>query len=89
MVSPNTLADGVPKVPKGCSEGFCHFWHPVTLGFSRQVGPDTDSSCEDELSKFLNQQGAKSTKRPSNALVSLLSIRQILCALGFWEYTSV
>jgi hypothetical protein len=28
-----TLTDGVPKVPKGCSEGFCHFWHLVTLGF--------------------------------------------------------
>ena len=31
MLSPKVLTDGVPKVPKGCSEGFCHFWHPVTL----------------------------------------------------------
>ena len=27
MVSPNTLTNGVPKVPEGFSEGFCHFWH--------------------------------------------------------------
>jgi hypothetical protein len=39
--SPNTLTDGVPKVPKGCSEGFCHFWHLVTLGFSRNTRPHT------------------------------------------------
>jgi hypothetical protein len=34
VISPNTLTDGVTKVPKGCSEGFCHFCHLVTLGFS-------------------------------------------------------
>ena len=33
--------DEVPKVPKGCSEGFCHFWHLVTLGFSRNTQPRT------------------------------------------------
>jgi hypothetical protein len=27
VISPDTLTNGVPKVPKGCSEGFCHFWH--------------------------------------------------------------
>jgi hypothetical protein len=32
MVSPNVLTDGVPKVPKGCIMGFCHFWHLITLG---------------------------------------------------------
>ena len=37
MVSPNTLTDRVPKVPKECSEGFCHFWHLVILGFSRNT----------------------------------------------------
>ena len=31
MVFPNVLTDGVPKVPKGCSEGFCHFWHCLSL----------------------------------------------------------
>jgi len=25
--SPNALINGVPEVPKGCSEGFCHFCH--------------------------------------------------------------
>jgi hypothetical protein len=24
-------------VPKGCSEGFCHFWHLVNLEFSRNT----------------------------------------------------
>jgi hypothetical protein len=33
VVSPNTQTDGMTKVPKGCSEGFYHFWHLVTLGF--------------------------------------------------------
>jgi hypothetical protein len=32
VVLPNVLPSGVPKVPKGCSEGFCHFWHLLTLG---------------------------------------------------------
>jgi hypothetical protein len=41
VVSPNTLTDGVPKVPKGCSEGFWHFWHLVTLRFSRNTRPQT------------------------------------------------
>jgi hypothetical protein len=36
VVSPDTLTDGVPKVPKGCPEGFWHFWHPLTLGFSNK-----------------------------------------------------
>jgi hypothetical protein len=31
VVSPNTQTDGLPKVPKGCSEGLCHFWHLITL----------------------------------------------------------
>jgi hypothetical protein len=33
VISPNTLTDRVPKVPKGCSEGFCHYWHLITLVF--------------------------------------------------------
>jgi hypothetical protein len=37
VVSPNTLTDGVPKVPEGCSRDFCHFWHLVTLGFSKNT----------------------------------------------------
>jgi hypothetical protein len=28
VVSANALTDGVPK---GCSEGFWHFWHLLTL----------------------------------------------------------
>ena len=28
MIIPNTLTDGVPKE---CFEGFCHFWHLITL----------------------------------------------------------
>jgi hypothetical protein len=28
---PKALTDGVPKVPKGCSEGFWHLWHLITL----------------------------------------------------------
>jgi hypothetical protein len=38
-LSLDTLIDGVTKVPKGCSEGFCHFWHLATLGFSRNTRP--------------------------------------------------
>jgi hypothetical protein len=41
VVSPNTLTDGVTKVPKGCIMGFCHFWHLITLGFSRNTRPHT------------------------------------------------
>jgi hypothetical protein len=29
---PNTLTNGVPKVPKGCLRDFWHFWHCHTLG---------------------------------------------------------
>jgi len=38
VIIPNTLTVGVPKVPKGCSEGFCHFWHLLTLGFRETHG---------------------------------------------------
>jgi len=31
MLSPNTLTDGVTKVPKGCRTGFWHFCHLITL----------------------------------------------------------
>jgi hypothetical protein len=30
VIIPNALTDGVPKVPEGCSEGFCHSWHLIT-----------------------------------------------------------
>jgi hypothetical protein len=36
----------------------------VTPGEAELMGPDTDSSCDDELSKFLNQRGGKSAKKP-------------------------
>jgi hypothetical protein len=36
---PDALTEGVPKVPKGCFEGFWHFWHLVTLGSSRNTRP--------------------------------------------------
>jgi hypothetical protein len=32
VVLPIVLTDEVPKLPKGCSEGFCHFWHCLKLG---------------------------------------------------------
>jgi hypothetical protein len=32
VASPNTLTEGVTKVPKGCFQDFCHFWHLLTLG---------------------------------------------------------
>jgi hypothetical protein len=32
---PHTLTDGVTKVPEGCPGGFWHFWHLLTLGFSK------------------------------------------------------
>jgi hypothetical protein len=43
VVSPGTLTYGVPKVPKGCSEGFCHFWHLLTLGISKGASPGKDA----------------------------------------------
>jgi hypothetical protein len=49
----------------------------ATSGEAKRIGPDTASSCEDELSKFLNQQGAKSAKSPSNTLLSLLALPHI------------
>src|SRR5215218_631467 len=36
---PNTLTDGVPNGPKGCSEGFCHFCHPITSGIQKFARP--------------------------------------------------
>jgi hypothetical protein len=39
VIPVHTLSDGVPIVPKGCSEGFWHFWHLITLGFSRNTRP--------------------------------------------------
>jgi hypothetical protein len=32
-LSLDTLTDGVPKVPKGCFEGFWHLWRPIIFGF--------------------------------------------------------
>ena len=40
MVFLDVLTNGVPKVPKGCSEGFCHFCHPLTLDISKVAPPD-------------------------------------------------
>jgi len=41
MVSPDWLTNERTKVPKGCLEGFRHFWHLVTLGISRTARPPT------------------------------------------------
>jgi hypothetical protein len=41
VITPNTLTVGVPKVPRGSSEGFCRYWHLITLGFSRNTRPHT------------------------------------------------
>jgi hypothetical protein len=38
VVSKIKLTDGVPK---RCPGGFCHFWHPVTLKFSKSTRPHT------------------------------------------------
>ena len=35
-IFPDALTHRVTKVPKGCSVGFWHFWHLVTLGFARR-----------------------------------------------------
>ena len=35
MVFPNTLTDGVPKVPKGCSEGLLALLALPHIGISR------------------------------------------------------
>jgi hypothetical protein len=35
VVFPDTLTDGVPKVTEAFSVPFWHFWHLVTLGFSK------------------------------------------------------
>ena len=41
MVLPIVLTDEVPKVPNGGFEGFCHYRHLLTLGFSRNTRPYT------------------------------------------------
>jgi hypothetical protein len=46
----------------------------ATPGEAEKIGPDTDFSCGDELSKFLNQQGAKSAKSPLDTLLALLAL---------------
>jgi hypothetical protein len=35
VVSLNTLTDGVPKATEGYPEGFCYFWHLITLGIPK------------------------------------------------------
>ena len=37
-IFPDTLTNGVTKVPEGCPEGFWHFCHLITLGFLRKPG---------------------------------------------------
>src|SRR5215213_8139179 len=46
-------SEGVPKVTEVHRPCFCHFWHPLTLGFSKQIGADNAFSYKDELSKLL------------------------------------
>jgi hypothetical protein len=48
---------------------------PHHIRFLKQISPDTASSCEDDLSKFLNQRGDKSAKRKKEKLLSLLAPR--------------
>jgi hypothetical protein len=46
----------------------------ATPGEAGHIGADTDSYCEDELSKFLDQKGAKSAKSPLDTLLALLAL---------------
>jgi hypothetical protein len=69
VISPNTLTDGVTKVPKGCSEGFCHFWHLVTLGFSRNARLPTQNI------------GEKLTRMPKITIVMLVCLAQEGCCI--------
>jgi len=41
-VSSNAPTD---RAPKGCFEGFCHFWYLITLGFSRNTRAHTMCTC--------------------------------------------
>jgi hypothetical protein len=60
VVFPNVLPNGVPKVPKGCSEGFCHFWHLITLGFSR----NTRTTYKRSLGSIMSTDECKDLKGP-------------------------
>jgi hypothetical protein len=46
----------------------------ATSGEAERIGPDAASFCEDELSKFLDQQGAKSARRVLEGLLALLAL---------------
>lgn len=62
MFFPNVLAEGVPKVSKGCQIGFCHFWHFVTLGF-RDTHDHKRNKGETALEKSTSRKDA-----PANAV---------------------
>jgi hypothetical protein len=71
---PEALTDGGPKVPKGCSEGFCHFWHLVTLGFSRNTRLHAQGracSTRGPLHGVLDHRASEQSKRV-DLLVALL-----------------
>jgi hypothetical protein len=52
VVCPNALTD---RVPKGCSEGFCHFWHLVILRFSRSTRPSGGPSSTARMPPYVNE----------------------------------
>jgi hypothetical protein len=73
-IFPEALTDGGPKVPKGCSEGFCHFWHLVTLGFSRNTRLHAQGracSTRPPLHGVLDHRASEQSKR-ADLLVALL-----------------
>ena len=88
--------DGVSKVTEALKAPFWHFWHLITLGFLRKsvtattgeaerIGPGAASSCEDELSKLHNQQGAKSFLNTLLVLLALPHLQKSRRTLGVRE----
>jgi hypothetical protein len=49
VASSNTPTDEVPKVPKALEAPFWHFWHLITLGFSKYTRPHTNDQPFDGL----------------------------------------
>ncbi len=70
---PESLVDGVKKVPKGCSEGFCHFWHLLTSGIPKFTLPC--KSAKRRLIRQEKEQGFSSTPLALQENVSIGKMR--------------